>query len=317
MEKSVLEHLLSTYNWWMALSAIAVAVGIFGEYIVEFGFNPEARRNKVHLWVSLFFGAIVLAGVLGEYLFEKKVSRASETLQQLADLEVAHANAAAAEANLKAVRAQSEVARANANAAQARKQSAISLLSAKMAEEEASKNKLEAARLTKIAEEERAARLRLELTTAPRRLAPSDQNAMAQELRAVAGLQVPIFYRDQDTEPFQFASDIKQMLLKANFYPMTPQPEATILSDGPPSPATLRTGVWLTCTTVRGTFTAAQVIAGALAARGFEVHIETASSLSQFRNAPALTVSVEPRPVGAQGRSTGSQLSESAPPRSF
>jgi len=318
MEKSILEHLLSTSKWWTGFFAVAVVVASFAQSLITIVFDQETQRNKAKTLTSVSLVVIVLAAAFGNCLWDAKVSRISELLRHLADADVARANAKAAEANLKAVRAEAEVARANANAAQARKQSAISLLKAKTAEEEASTNKLEAARLTKIAEDERIARLRLELTTTSRRLSPPDQTVMAYDLKSLAGLQVVIFYRDQDTEPFLFAIDIRQMLLQAHCFPTAPEPEATIISDGaPPPPFLLRTGVWLTYSTVHSTFLAAQAIARTLATMGFEIHLEMASPLSQYRDAPFLTISVEPRPVGVQGRIAASQLSEVVQGQSF
>jgi cytochrome c biogenesis protein CcdA len=71
MDKNALEQLMSSYNFWMGVSTIAVAVGILGEYVAHFIFEKEARKNKLAVVVSILFGAAVLGGVVGEYLCGK------------------------------------------------------------------------------------------------------------------------------------------------------------------------------------------------------------------------------------------------------
>jgi outer membrane murein-binding lipoprotein Lpp len=138
MDKNVLEQLLSSYNWWMGLSTIAVAIGILGEYVAHFIFEEEARRNRLQMIVSVLFGVLVLGGVVGEYLFGKKLSQVSEQLQQVADAEVAQFNREAAQARRDAETAKGDAAKAN---------------------ERAAKNETESAQLRKEAEAEHLGRL--------------------------------------------------------------------------------------------------------------------------------------------------------------
>jgi hypothetical protein len=69
MDKSALEQLISTYNRWISVATVAVAVGILGEYVAHFTFEKEARRNRLELSISMLFGVLVLGGVVGEYVF--------------------------------------------------------------------------------------------------------------------------------------------------------------------------------------------------------------------------------------------------------
>src|SRR5882724_9153366 len=108
MDKNVLEQLLSSYNWWMGISTIAVAIGILGEYVAHFIFEKEARENRLEMMISILFGVLVLGGVVGEYMFGSRLSQAAEKLQQLADTEVAQANKDAAQANERAANAEKE-----------------------------------------------------------------------------------------------------------------------------------------------------------------------------------------------------------------
>jgi hypothetical protein len=105
MDKLALEHLLSSYNWWIGFSTIAVAVGILGEYVAHFIFEKEARSNKRAMVASVLFGILVLGGVVGEYLFGSKLSQVSETLQRIADKEVADSNVTAEAARAEAAAA--------------------------------------------------------------------------------------------------------------------------------------------------------------------------------------------------------------------
>src|SRR6202142_3961228 len=141
MDKNALEQLLSSYNWWMGISTIAVAIGILGEYVAHFIFEEEARRNKREMAVSILFGALVLGGVVGEYVFGKRLTQVSEQLQQTADAEVARSNKDAAQARRDAETAKGDAAKANEKAGSAN--------------ERASKNEREAAQLRKDAESER------------------------------------------------------------------------------------------------------------------------------------------------------------------
>jgi outer membrane murein-binding lipoprotein Lpp len=131
MDKNTLEQLLSSYNWWMGISTVAVALGILGEYVAHFVFEKEARSNKREMVVSILFGVLVLGGVVGEYIFGKKLSQVSEQLQQIADTEVAQSNEDAAAARREAESARKEadsfelqIAQANERAVSAERETA-------------------------------------------------------------------------------------------------------------------------------------------------------------------------------------------------
>ena len=301
--KTAFQHLLTTYNGWMNVSTIAVVVGLLGEYVAEFIFDQKIRQNRKQLAIRLLFGAIILGGVFGEYIYGKKLSEISELQQQTADRELARANA--------------EAARANEQAAKARNESVISLREAKDANGRASKNEAESARLRKAAEQERLARLKLERSTAARRLETADQTEMADNLKGFSGQHAWIFYSDEDREAFQFAADIKQTLSQAGWLAGRPAATSKILTDGPLLPFQLRHGVWLDYSTDKASLDAAQSVTRELAAMGFEVHGEMASPLSALRNAPLVLITVEPRPVGLQGKIRGPQVPKNTPGGAF
>lgn len=98
MDNSVLEELLDKDNWLMGLSTIAVAIGIFGEYVVHFAFERRNRDNWFTTTFTLLFGAFVLGGVVGEYIFGSRLSQVSKQIQlnayaQVAELQKDAANA--------------------------------------------------------------------------------------------------------------------------------------------------------------------------------------------------------------------------------
>jgi hypothetical protein len=119
MGKNALEQLLSSYNWWMGASTIAVALGILGEYVAHFIFEEEARRNKREMAISVLFGALVLGGVVGEYIFGKRLTQVSEQLQQIADEAVAKSNKDAAQARRDAETAKGDASKADEKAGKA------------------------------------------------------------------------------------------------------------------------------------------------------------------------------------------------------
>src|SRR5208337_3168433 len=103
----------------MGVSTIAVALGILGEYVAHFIFEEEARRNKREMAISILFGALVLGGVVGEYVFGKRLTQVSEQLQQIADEAVAQSNKDAAQARRDAETAKGDAAKADEKAGKA------------------------------------------------------------------------------------------------------------------------------------------------------------------------------------------------------
>lgn len=183
MDKNALEQLPSSYNWWMGLST--VAVGILGEYVAHFIFEREARDNKREVVVSILFGVLVLGGVVGEYIFGKKLSQVSEQLQQIADTEVAQSNrdAAAARKDAELARTQSaatyeRAAQAEQHASQENARAAKALEAAEVARKNAEGFRLQIAQAN-----ERAANAERELARLTQRLA--DRSLSDEQVRAI------------------------------------------------------------------------------------------------------------------------------------
>jgi hypothetical protein len=195
MDKTVLEHFLSSYNWWMGVSTIAVAVGILGEYVAHFVFEEEARRNRREMAVSILFGVLVLGGVVGEYIFGKKLTLVSEQLQQIADTEVAQANKDAATA-----RKDAELARKNAEGFSL--QIAQANEAAKDAEARAAEANLELARFK-----------------APRTLSLAQQTAIAARLHSFGSQRIDVIIIGDSPEITEITNEIGFAMQRSGWIP--------------------------------------------------------------------------------------------------
>jgi hypothetical protein len=199
MDKATLEHLLSSYNWWMGISTIAVAVGILGEYIAHFVFEKEARKNSAAMVVSVVFGLAVLGGVVGEFLCGHKLSQVSDELQRMADKEVADANKVAESAR-------SEVEAARKESSQNNERASKALEDAETARKEALKFQLQIAQAN-----ERAASAEKETAKLTQRFA--DRKLNATQLKAISDKIRPFAGQEYDVTPYW---DLKESLAIAN-----------------------------------------------------------------------------------------------------
>lgn len=215
----------------MGLSTVAVAIGILGEYVAHFIFEEDARRNKREMAVSVLFGILVLSGVVGEYIFGKKLSQVSEQLQQIADTEVAQSNrdAAAARKDAELARKQSAVtyeraAQAEQHAAQENERASKALKAAEIARKNAEGFQLQiaqanerAASANETAERERFARLQLEARLADRTLTPLQQNLLTADLAPSSGTTIDVATFGDSAEISGIAQLILQSLTRAGW----------------------------------------------------------------------------------------------------
>ena len=66
-----LEKAISSHDWWLGVFTIIVALGIFAETMVEFGYSKDKPRSEK--WLTLLCALVVLGGVVGEYCEGDKV----------------------------------------------------------------------------------------------------------------------------------------------------------------------------------------------------------------------------------------------------
>jgi hypothetical protein len=238
MDKNALEQLLSSYNWWMGVSTIAVAVGILGEYVAHFVFEEEARRNKREMAASILFGVLVLGGVVGEYVFGKKLTQVSEQLQQIADTEVAQSNrdAAAARKDAEVARTQSaatyeRAAQAEQHAAQENARAAKALESAEVARKNAEGFQLQIAQANERAADAERETARLTQRVADRTLTDGQATSVAGKINPFGGQRIQIMTYFDASEPMGLASRILLALRLAKWQYLPP-PDHTILIGG-------------------------------------------------------------------------------------
>jgi hypothetical protein len=215
MDKAALEHLLSSYNWWMGVSTVAVALGILGEYVAHFIFEKEARRNRLEMAISILFGVFVLGGVVGEYIFGSKLSEVSEQLQRIADTDVAQSNrdAAAARKDAEVARKQSadtyeRAAKAEQHAAQENERAARALEAAEVARKNAEGFQLQIAQANERAANAERETARLTEKLADRTLTDAQVADIAAIVKPFAGQEVEIVPYWQDKESMAIANRI-------------------------------------------------------------------------------------------------------------
>jgi hypothetical protein len=225
MDKNALEQLLSSYNWWMGVSTIAVAVGILGEYVAHFVFEEDARRNKREMAVSILFGVLVLGGVVGEYVFGKRLTQVSEQLQLIADAEVAQSNKDAAQARKDAEIVKQQSAETNERAAKALKAAEVARKNAErfslqiaQANERAANAEKGAADANVKYEEERKARLLIEQRMADREIKPDQREAMLRVLKGFKSESIAVeSLVSEGREALQYAIKIADVFTAAGW----------------------------------------------------------------------------------------------------
>jgi hypothetical protein len=224
MDKTALEHLLSSYNWWMGVSTVAVALGILGEYVAHFIFEKEARRNRLEMGISILFGAFVLGGVVGEYIFGKRLTQVAEQLQQIADNEVAQSNrdAAAARKDAEIARNQSadtneRAAKAEQHAAQENERAAKALKAAEVARKNAEGFRLQIAQANERAASAERETARLTQRMADRTLTDEQLWRIVGKLRAFAGQEFDVTPYWDSKESMSIANRIEPALAAAGW----------------------------------------------------------------------------------------------------
>jgi|SRR5271156_808327 len=210
MDNNVLEHLLSSYNWWLEISTVGVALGILGEYVAHFVFGKEARRNRLEMAISILCGVLVLGGVVGEWIFGSKLSQVSEQLQGIADTEVAMANTQAEAAHGESATARKEADAFELDISKAKRDSAL-------ANERAANAEQETAGLNKVAEEERFARVRIEKQMKPRRVSGKQHDLIMTVLHGWAGTPISIDTLPGGSDTGDFSRDLAGVFQDAQF----------------------------------------------------------------------------------------------------
>jgi len=179
-------------------------------------------------------------------------------------------------------------------------------LKAAEANDRATKNEQEAARLAKEAEDARMARAELEAKVAWRRLEPKVQSETAAHLSAFAREPALVAYDPNDVEASAFASDIASTLHAAKWDVAEPLAVQSQREELVPfeSDSHVPTGVLVWCTADERSRRAASALVDQLTAHGFDAIISPDKNLLGIHPTPTPThvvISVEHKPDAAQG----------------
>jgi hypothetical protein len=184
-----LESALDGLGVWLLVATVLVVLGLVLEYFHQI---PESiREYKTNRsWGPIFIilgGILITLGVAGE-LFVQHLASGKETALRKANDQL--------------------FAQLNSEAAQARKDAGDAIESAAKADERASANEKESARLSKIAEAERLERIRLEAAVAPRGLTLDQQKRIADEVQKFRRHAVLVSSYGLDGEASELAAQV-------------------------------------------------------------------------------------------------------------
>ena len=188
----------------------------------------------------------------------------------------------------------------NTEAAQARKDAGDAIERASTANKRASDNEQEAARLRKLAEEERLARVRIEERVTWRRLTQAEQAKIGAHLKRFSGQVALVQYDGFDFEEYEFGSDIASALHLAQWKISEPL-AMMMMREGPVPLGTnppLETGVLIKSTGDQISPDASDALLHELLRYGFDV---SSSHEVDPRPQSVVFIIMEHRPEGVQG----------------
>jgi hypothetical protein len=155
-----LESSLDSLGWWLHLATALVVFGLLLEYLHQIPESIKEYRKTRSYWPILIVvgGVLITVGVAGELAVQYVAGRTETALRKAND---------------------ELFTGLNIEAAQARRDAGVAIERASKADERASANEREAARLGQIAQAEHLERMKLEATVAPRSLAVEQQKKIA------------------------------------------------------------------------------------------------------------------------------------------
>lgn len=212
-----LEKSVDSTHRFLGAWTLLVAIGLILEYApgVAKLIGKKKLEEHPYWWMRLyaFIGPIlVTVGVAGELLVGGQFGLSEGRLRSVEDSTNAQLRKTAAEATERAANAEVQVTGAKGIAESAR-------ATAKGFESRITEAKKESARLYKIAEDERLARVNLEKQIAPRSLDESDREAIGKQLRqfaaTFAGRKIEVSSYSADAEGIVFSVQIIDILAHA------------------------------------------------------------------------------------------------------
>ena len=217
---------------WLLISTAIVGIGILFEgpevWHQTIGTFRQPGRNTPS-WVTLLasFGCLLIAaGVIGEGITEAMVSKADGNLQTFNNIVLAEAQRESAFALERAAHAEAtargfDVQIAKSNAAAKSAEATAKGFEAQIAgaQRDAAESKKETARLTKEAESERLARMKLQKQISPRRLTGQQKETLRKVLE-VRTVPIAVGWSPMDSEAADLAGDFVSALSDAHWHPV-------------------------------------------------------------------------------------------------
>jgi hypothetical protein len=238
LSKSAVSRALDVSEYALLLFGVILALGIIGEYAKSEKWKSRKRTFEI----------LVIIGVAGEIFADGGIFLFS--LQTISDREIAVLNGKAGEANRKAGEANQKAGEANCRA---------------------SANQKEAARLGKLAEDERLARVKIEQSLAWRRLDPQELKQLARPLLRFTGQSFTVITDESDPERSDAGFWIEALLTEAHWKSVYAgsTPELSARSNVLLSTPWAGVAVWPTPKANKKVVEAAKVLASLLAKKGF------------------------------------------------
>jgi hypothetical protein len=249
----------SCFNWLLVSTGVVVA-GLLLELPEIYLESINAIRQLLHsgkperhipalvkLVVSVGWFLIVL-GVAGEFVADSFVSKADGFVQKLDEILLADTQRKSGLANERAAMAFARAAQTEKEAAEDLKTTNIARQKAEEARQKAEGFQLQiasanerAAEASRIAEEERLARVQIELRLAPRALSPAQIDSIREQMRPFAGQHIDLITYPHEAEPTRLGNQISAALVPnlvvAAFQPLDPESAVGIIIEFDPKDA--------------------------------------------------------------------------------
>jgi type IV pilus biogenesis protein CpaD/CtpE len=169
------------------------------------------------------------------------------------------------------------------------------------AEQKAGEANKEAARLTKVAEDERVARVQIEEALAPRRLTTEQRTAISSKLSRFSQQPVVAISNPFDVESSVLAAEILSTLKLAKWDTNPIFAIGRNVSSLERAPSIPVTGIFIQAAPDKGSQLAAMALLRELSSNGFDCRIPQKGAVGGFGPKPLVVVDVEARPEGPQG----------------
>jgi hypothetical protein len=263
-----LEKSLTSLEFWLLAATALVVLGLVLEYWHEI---PESIIELKRAWawkplLVIIGGVLITVGVAGELAVQFFASQKETNLRKANDAVFSILNTKAAEASDRATKAENDT-----------------------------------ARLNKVAEDERLARIKIEEDVAWRRLSKDQQVKMASRLKSFSSETVLLQYNLNDLEADSFASDVASVLQQAKWKEVFEPLAVMMMREGPVSLGTnppLERGVIIISTGDQPSHNASDVIRNMLEEFGFDAKRQPKDDP---RPNSTVFIFVESRPEGPQG----------------